>query len=238
MTLDTFTKCLSKVPKSTTISFAGYAEPFLNRYSSQMIATAYANGYKVGLYTTLVGLTHQMVDEIAHIKFQTVQAHLPDSWGQMKADVNDHYIETAKYFLQKVGVNGSHVYGPLHEKLEGIFGHVERRNLDTDLHTRANNVKQEKIAVKHQDRHEGKIECDVVLRRKNGVKTLDFNVLLPNGNVTLCCMDYGLKHILGNLLTDSYESLFEGDEYKRIQAGLLDGDLDILCRTCKEAKPI
>ena len=111
-------------------------------------------------------------------------------------------------------------------------------NLDKDVHTRANNVKQEKIAVPHIARHEGKIECDVVLRRNNGVKTLDFNVLLPNGNVTLCCMDYGLKHILGNLVTDSYESLFTGEEYKRIQAGLLDGDLDILCRTCKEAKNI
>jgi len=25
------------------------------------------------------------------------------------------------------------------------------------------------------------------------------NVLLPNGDVVLCCMDYGLDHILGNL---------------------------------------
>jgi hypothetical protein len=29
-------------------------------------------------------------------------------------------------------------------------------------------------------------------------------VLLPNGDVTLCCMDFGLSYILGNLLTENY----------------------------------
>jgi len=28
--------------------------------------------------------------------------------------------------------------------------------------------------------------------------------LLPNGDVNLCCMDFGLEHILGNLLTENY----------------------------------
>lgn len=28
--------------------------------------------------------------------------------------------------------------------------------------------------------------------------------LLPNGDVSLCCMDFGLSHILGNLLTENY----------------------------------
>jgi hypothetical protein len=35
----------------------------------------------------------------------------------------------------------------------------------------------------------------------------DSNVVMPNGDVHLCCMDYGGKHILGNLIRDSYESL-------------------------------
>ena len=38
----------------------------------------------------------------------------------------------------------------------------------------------------------------------------DRNVLLPNGDVVLCCMDYNLTHILGNLLTQTYEEIFEG----------------------------
>jgi len=31
--------------------------------------------------------------------------------------------------------------------------------------------------------------------------------LLPNGNVSLCCMDFGLDHTLGNLLTENYEDV-------------------------------
>ena len=38
----------------------------------------------------------------------------------------------------------------------------------------------------------------------------DRNVLLPNGDVVLCCMDYDLKHIIGNLLTQTYEEIMQG----------------------------
>ena len=38
----------------------------------------------------------------------------------------------------------------------------------------------------------------------------DRNVLLPNGDVVLCCMDYNLTHILGNLLTQTYEEVMQG----------------------------
>lgn len=238
MTLDTFKKCLNKVPKNVTISFAGFSEPFLNNQAGKMMAHAYTEGYTVGLYTTLVGLTREAVDEIENVKFVNVQLHLPDSWGQMKADVNEQYIENAKYFLEKVNVRGSHVYGPLHSKLEGIFYGVQRRNLDKDLHTRANNVKQEKIAVKHHTRLSGEIQCDVVLRRGNGNSTIDFNVLLPNGDVMMCCMDYGLEHKFGNLLTDSYEDCFNSEAYKYVQRALKDDSLPLLCRTCKEAKNV
>ena len=39
------------------------------------------------------------------------------------------------------------------------------------------------------------------------VEHLYHNVLLPNGDVSLCCMDYGLDHVIGNLNTQSYEQV-------------------------------
>jgi len=33
------------------------------------------------------------------------------------------------------------------------------------------------------------------------------NVLLPNGDVSLCCMDYGLEQILGNLFESEYDDI-------------------------------
>lgn len=51
--------------------------------------------------------------------------------------------------------------------------------------------------------------------------TYEQNVVLPNGDVYLCCMDYGLKHKLGNLLQTNFNDL------KRVE------DYD-LCRKCEK----
>jgi len=37
-------------------------------------------------------------------------------------------------------------------------------------------------------------------------------VLLPNGDVSLCCMDYGLDHIIGNLHKQTYEDVIPQDQ--------------------------
>jgi hypothetical protein len=39
------------------------------------------------------------------------------------------------------------------------------------------------------------------------LELLYHNVLLPNGDVSLCCMDYQLTHILGNLFVQSYDDV-------------------------------
>lgn len=38
-------------------------------------------------------------------------------------------------------------------------------------------------------------------------KDFDHNVVVPNGDVYICCMDYGLKHKIGNLLETPYNDL-------------------------------
>ncbi len=49
------------------------------------------------------------------------------------------------------------------------------------------------------------------------------NVMLPNGDVVLCCNDYGLTHPLGNLLTDNYYDLKRRGDFE-------------LCRFCEDYK--
>lgn len=53
-------------------------------------------------------------------------------------------------------------------------------------------------------------------------KSIDFNqnVMLPNGDVYLCCMDYSLKHKLGNIFETNFNDLTRKSQYK-------------LCRTCE-----
>lgn len=61
------------------------------------------------------------------------------------------------------------------------------------------------------------------------------NVLLPNGDVTLCCMDFEPRHVLGNLLRDGYEDLFEGPVFSEIIDRMNGTDGFLLCRMCEYA---
>ena len=48
------------------------------------------------------------------------------------------------------------------------------------------------------------------------IKSPEFqqNVVLPNGDVYLCCMDYGLEHKLGNLFETNFNDLERKENYE------------------------
>ena len=48
-------------------------------------------------------------------------------------------------------------------------------------------------------------------------------------------MDYGMKHILGNLYEGTYAGLFCGEEANRIKEDMRQNDGNILCRSCSNA---
>lgn len=56
------------------------------------------------------------------------------------------------------------------------------------------------------------------------------NVVVPNGDVYFCCMDYGLKHCVGNLFTTNFNDLNRKDV---IDASYL-YDSDTVCRKCEK----
>lgn len=62
-------------------------------------------------------------------------------------------------------------------------------------------------------------------------------VVLPNGDVYLCCMDFGLRHRIGNLLTGSYQKLKNSPVLVEIQESNLFIS-DTLCKRCSYALPI
>jgi len=48
---------------------------------------------------------------------------------------------------------------------------------------------------------------DITKKTKRGYcwkRDIPTMVLLPNGDLQMCCMDFGLNHKIGNLLTESY----------------------------------
>ena len=67
----------------------------------------------------------------------------------------------------------------------------------------------------------------------------DHFVLLPDGTVVLCCNDYGMQHVLGNLSNQSYEDIVHGEFFLNVKRAMhIDESLPLLCRKCMYAKPI
>jgi hypothetical protein len=64
-------------------------------------------------------------------------------------------------------------------------------------------------------------------------KKFDHNVVLPNGNVYLCCQDYGLKHCIGNLYDTHFDNL-NREDYTMLSN---EQDSDIICRKCELMQP-
>lgn len=223
MRLEDFKTMLSTVPKEVEIVFAGMAEPWLNPDCSQMVEYAHEQGYKIGVYTTTSGMKYQDVIMIHDIPFLYFTLHLPDADGLMKIHVDEKYLKILSKVIEVIDCQFM-VIGKLHPLVEEITGPVEDHS--KGLLSRAGNIKT--LAI---NKKSGPLQCSAC-----GPK-IDHNVVLPSGEVLLCCMDYSQEHVIGNLLEQSYESLFQSPEYLRVMEGLKT-DSNIICRKCELSENI
>jgi radical SAM protein with 4Fe4S-binding SPASM domain len=148
--------------------------------------------------------------------------------GNEKILVNSPYIHKLEFALSQLS-NSSCVNMEWHGNKTSInisanHDFLMSKTYDVPINTRAANLSNNLLP--RPSRRSGKLRCD---------RHLYSNVLLPNGDVTICCQDFGIKHVVGNLLDDTYEDLFKSSEFIRIQKGLDDENADTLCRQCEYA---
>lgn len=232
MSLADFKTCIDKIPLNMEIWFSGFGEPWLNPECTQMILYAHQRGHKIIVCTTLVGMKASDIALIESVPFQLFCVHLPSEEENEKILAYNEYLEVLDVLLKsKIKLKYLFRGKAIHPKVKSlinksIYGflwyQLVKRLLSSLPHTRAGNIE---ITDKPKPRRRrGVIGC-----RRQG----QF-VLLPNGDVVLCCMDYGLKHVIGNLLVSDYHLLFQSDEYLKILQGLKDESIDILCRYCEK----
>ena len=229
MTFDTFKRCLDKIPLNVHIDFSGMAEPWLNPECTKMLLYAHERGYGIAIYTTTVGMTTSDVENFESIPFRQFNVHLADKERYSKIEVNDNYLETIDAILKSKIQNREYMtMGKLHPKVQQL---IKKSISRTRMLSRAGNL-EGKVYPPIPPRSKGPIRC------RSAGNLFNHNVLLPNGDVLICCMDYGMQHILGNLISSSYTSIFKGKEFFKLQKGLDDDSLDILCRYCENASPL
>jgi len=67
---------------------------------------------------------------------------------------------------------------------------------------------------------------------------MEVNFLIPSGDVLLCCQDFGIDYIIGNLVTDEFESLYKSRTFKSVLGSLQDDSINSICRNCHFAVEI
>lgn len=226
LSFETYKRAIDKVPNRVRIDFSGMAEPWLNKEATRMLLYANNKGHEIAVFTTLVGVTKEDIKQIKHIYFQNFVVHLPNTNGSERIIVDNKYLNVLKELTNSNVDNISFIaHGDVNKSVKTIVESGGYRIDNLRLISRGGNL--ENFTSNHK---KGKLICIY--------KRLHSNVLLPNGDILLCCMDYGIKHKLGNLLKDDYRDLYKGEEYQKIITGLNSHDSNILCRECEWGLPI
>ena len=205
-------KVLAKLPKDTRIDFSGMSEPWANPHCTEMLETVLFMGFQVAIYTTLYGMKDpdrvRKVLEAHPSQVDVVMLHLPDANGNMKGwKQTTEWMNALESFMTwqlpcGIGAMTMDKSGFVAPELQHIIGRLP----SWQGHTRADSLNVEQVAgqpISITPMNTFALTC-------RSTPFYDRNVLLPNGDVVLCCMDYDLKHIIGNLLTQTYEEIFEG----------------------------
>jgi hypothetical protein len=133
--------------------------------------------------------------------------HVPDIEGYANHPVTSEYIQLLKHIRD---ANISHLrvisMGTVSDSIKEIFPYVQK----AEMYSRAGNLqKEEKLkpglssfADKYLkvDLGEGAIACA-------SPEGTHHTVMLPNGDVTICCQDYELKHVSGNIFAKKYQDI-------------------------------
>jgi sulfatase maturation enzyme AslB (radical SAM superfamily) len=229
MTFDVFKTVLNKIPSNVIIEFSGFSEPWLNHECTAMLLHTYYAGYEVGVFTTAVGMNNNDLEKIKSLLFRRFCLHLPDMEGYAKIKLSNDYLATIDAIVNaKIHNFDFMTMGTLPREVKKIIGN---RISSTKMVSRAGNLLgQSDIEIPHYLK--GSIRC-----RSCG-DSFDHNVMLPNGDVVLCCYDFGLQHVLGNLITSDYGMLFTNETINQLRNSLDDDSVDILCRHCENASTI
>ncbi len=214
MPIDTFKKCLNKVDNAVKVGFTGMCEPFLNDNCMEMIEIAAQKGHPVYISTTLKGLKTEWINRLEQIKFAPFLVHLPGDTENNIVKEEDYSEKLSAIIKSNISHKKYHFHGTcLHPaaKIAADLAH------ETKLNSRASNLKSIKTA-----KNKGPVVCK---------RSFAHPVLLPNGDLILCCMDYSLDAIIGNLISESVEEIYKCDKFIDLMNATMN-DEGSICHQC------
>lgn len=220
MRFEDYKAAIDKVPAGTRIDFSGMCEPFVNPHCTDMILYAAGKGFPLALYTTLQSATVEDYERLKDVRYEVVTIHLPDKDGRSHFKITDEYLECLKLW----DCDNYSCHGQIDDR---VLPYLKQRNLILYMHDRGGNV---------ECRPHFNIHPDQNLWCITSGKDMNHNVLLPDGTVLMCCMDYGMTGKFGNLFKRSYDEVLNSEPACTMRETLNKGES--ICRHCTNAKRI
>ncbi|MGO9133688.1 MAG: SPASM domain-containing protein [Methylovirgula sp.] len=238
-------RVVEKLPAHVRIDFSGMSEPWLNPETTAMVIDAFERGRQVAIYTTLQGMPAEDADYLlTRFGDQITPAspwliHLPDADGNMPGwKMSDAYVATLQRFvhfkadhprsvLKFMTMSGD---GRIAPELDAI---LPKRLRPFKSISRAENLRRSDFSngeIAEKVAHETAVLC-------RSTPFFDHNCLLPNGDVVLCCMDYSMESVIGNLFESRYEDLFTSPAMNEVRRRAMTpgADPDFICKRCDNA---
>ncbi len=236
MTIENFKMILENTPDDCIIDFSGMTEPFDNPNCLDMIKMACKAGRKVYIFTTLARVDEETVDELVTLPIYYLTLHVADKKQYAFIPTTEVYYRNVEKIVNAKKADGSPFVDfvnaqtdPDERVAEIVRGKYE---VMRSVQNRAGNVKDN--TAQHRDSiiaSGEKIKCCFC------GDELSNNVVLPDGTLLICNMDYGMKHVLGNLYKEDYDTIRSKGELRRVIKELNGGDdQNILCRSCLLAR--
>lgn len=228
MSYSTFVEIIKKIPKNVVIRFSAFSEPFLNPDCAKMMKFASDKGHQVELFSTLVGMTLNDVDILKKINLQKFVIHLADNEKYAKIAQTKHNEILKKIISSSIENVFFMTMGTISNETKNIIG------IDVKPSVMVNWAGHIDFGEK-TDRILGPILCSM----NKSMKNQDIPpIILPNGDALLCCKDWSMDYVLGNLTNCNYVDLFQSKMYKDIIKKMRSENEDILCRNCEFAVPV
>ena len=215
--------------KGGFVSFGGMAEPFHNPQCADMIKYTYEKGYRVYLFTTLMGMTLEDFEKIKDVKFDFFELHIPDKQNNCHFVIDNIYKELLVKMQSRFHTYSYSCHGDVHPEIESLIDATKRAGLI--LGDRAGNLD---IGMKRVER-EAPFLC------AHGFEDMLnqwIPVMCPDGTLVACCNDYGMRHQFGNLINDSWDHISKQQEFQRFRQSWEDNTVKSLCNHCGSAVKI
>ncbi len=228
MDFNEFKLFIKNIPAQTEIHWMGYTEPLLHKDFNKFVMYLHENNFKQQISTTMHGYEISQNFMSSFNKFTKVNFHLPDNKYLMKIKVSDTYLEKLeKAILFQAQMNKKNItFQVIGEDFEFRVKNLLNKLVEKNIILKKNVLIQNFIASRSDAinvdglnfTYKTSIQSS---NKKNKLfycsdRRLNQAVMLPDGSLNICCMDYSLSGIVGSIKDQHLNDVYSyNDEFNR-----------------------